>query len=56
LPFRPRISAWWTSRSITAAGTTSSPKISSQAENGLLEVTIVEAEPQVGGLGVEGAM
>jgi hypothetical protein len=30
-----RISAWWTSRSIIAAATTSSPKVSPHAENGL---------------------
>jgi hypothetical protein len=36
---RARISAWWTSRSIIAA-VTSSPKISPQPENGLLLVTI----------------
>jgi hypothetical protein len=38
-----RISAWWTSRSIIATAVISSPKISPQAENGLLEVTISEA-------------
>src|SRR4051812_14574236 len=35
-----RISAWWTRRSIMAAATMSSPKISPQPLNGLLEVTI----------------
>jgi hypothetical protein len=34
------ISAWWMSRSIIAAAVASSPKISPQAEKGLLEVTI----------------
>jgi hypothetical protein len=34
------ISAWRTSRSIIPAATISSPKISPQAENGLLLVTI----------------
>jgi hypothetical protein len=38
-----RISAWWTSRSIIATAVTSSPKISPQALNGLLLVTISEA-------------
>ena len=42
-PFRLRISAWWTSRSIIAAATTSSPKVSPQREKGLFEVTIIEA-------------
>jgi len=36
-------SAWWTSRSIMAAATTSSPKTSPHRPNGLLEVTISEA-------------
>jgi len=57
-----RISAWWTSRSIIATAVTSSPKISPQAENGLFEVTIIdaprsardEAEHEVRGFGVEG--
>jgi hypothetical protein len=38
-----RISAWWTSRSIIAVAVTSSAKISPQALNALLEVTIIEA-------------
>jgi hypothetical protein len=38
-----RISAWWTSLSIMAVATNSSRKISPQAENGLFEVTIIEA-------------
>jgi hypothetical protein len=37
------ISAWWTSRSTMAATATASPKISVQAENGLFELTIMEA-------------
>ena len=57
-----RISAWWTSRSIIATAVTSSPKISPQAENGLLRgddqrgafvARGDEAEHEVGGLGVE---
>jgi hypothetical protein len=36
-------SAWWTSRSIMAAATTSSPKSSPQRPNGLLLVTIRDA-------------
>jgi hypothetical protein len=38
-----RISAWWTRRSIIAVAVTSSPKISPQPLNGLLDVTISEA-------------
>ena len=57
-----RISAWWTSRSIIAAAVASSPKISPQAENGLLRgddqagalvAAADEHEHQVGGLGVK---
>jgi hypothetical protein len=33
-------SAWWTSRSIMAAATTSSPKVSPQRPNGLFDVTM----------------
>jgi hypothetical protein len=40
-------SAWWTSRSIMAAATTSSPKTSPQRPKGLLLVTISDAEHPV---------
>ena len=55
-------SAWWTSRSIIAAATTSSPKTSPQRPKGLLLVTIRlgpfvaggdELEEQVRGFGFE---
>ena len=60
---RETTSAWWTSRSIMAAATTSSPKTSPQRPNGLLLVTIKlgplvaagdELEEQVRCLGFEG--
>ncbi len=37
------ISAWWTSRSTMTATATASPKISVQALNGLLELTMSDA-------------
>jgi Transposase, Mutator family len=57
-----RISAWWTSRSIIAAATTSSPKILPQREKGFVRgehhrrppvARGDEREHQVGRLGVE---
>ena len=42
-PFVAMTSAWWTSRSIMAAATTSSPKTSPQRPKGLLLVTMSEA-------------
>ena len=42
-PARVRTSAWWTSRSIIAAATTSSPKTSPQRPNGKFDVTKIEA-------------